>query len=46
VIIDGSVAESELIEMMDYSYEIVVKGLTTPEREDLESRYSLEQLYP
>ena len=46
VVVDGSVSESELIEMMNHSYEIVVKGLTTPEREDLESRYSLDELYP
>jgi len=36
VIVDGSIPDSEIREMIDHSYEIVVKGLTKKEREKLE----------
>lgn len=35
VLIDGSIADDELIEMIDHSYELVVKGLTRAQRTEL-----------
>jgi predicted DNA-binding protein (MmcQ/YjbR family) len=35
VTLDGSVPDEELIELIDYSYELVVAGLTRTERKEL-----------
>jgi predicted DNA-binding protein (MmcQ/YjbR family) len=35
VSVDGSVPEDEVLEMIDHSYELVVKGLTKAQREKL-----------
>ena len=37
VIVDGSIADDEIIEMIDESYALVVKGLTRSAREALEN---------
>lgn len=36
VLIDGSISDDEILEMVDHSYEQVVRGLTKKEREELE----------
>ncbi len=36
VIVDGTVPDDELLEMIDHSYELVVKGLTKAERAALD----------
>jgi predicted DNA-binding protein (MmcQ/YjbR family) len=36
VITDGSIPDDEIEEMIDHSYELVVKGLTRKDREKLE----------
>lgn len=36
ITVDGSIPEDELLEMIDDSYELVVRGLTKAEREALE----------
>ncbi len=35
IILDGSVPQDEVLEMIDHSYKLVVKGLTRAERADL-----------
>lgn len=36
VIIDGSIPDDEVLEMIDHSYDLVVKGLTRAQRETLQ----------
>jgi predicted DNA-binding protein (MmcQ/YjbR family) len=36
IVLDGSIPDDEIFEMVDHSYEQVVKGLTKKERERLE----------
>jgi predicted DNA-binding protein (MmcQ/YjbR family) len=35
ILIDGSIPDDEILEMIDHSYDVVVKGLTKAEREKL-----------
>ena len=36
VLVDGSISDEEVIEMIDHSYELVVKGLRKAERDQLQ----------
>jgi predicted DNA-binding protein (MmcQ/YjbR family) len=36
IVLDGSIPDDEIFEMVDHSYEQVVKGLTKKERANLE----------
>lgn len=37
LVLDGSIPDDEILEMVDHSYEQVVKGLTRVEREKLKA---------
>jgi len=37
ILIDGSISDDEILEMIDHSYDVVAKGLTKAEREKLKS---------
>ncbi|GAA5315828.1 MAG: MmcQ/YjbR family DNA-binding protein [Candidatus Pelagadaptatus aseana] len=45
VMLDGSVPEYDLRQMIDHSYALVVKGLKKSERRSLELAYGTEALY-
>jgi predicted DNA-binding protein (MmcQ/YjbR family) len=38
ILLDGSIPDDEVLEMVDHAYEQVVKGLTKKEREKIEGR--------
>lgn len=45
VVLDGNVPAQEIERLIDLSYTLVVRGLSRSDRQDLERRHPVEQLY-